>query len=40
VVAPFTRCANQLTRLDRWLCHAVLPAQPAVVIEGDEGRDE
>jgi NAD(P)H-quinone oxidoreductase subunit 5 len=40
VVTPFTRCANQLTRLDRWLCHAVLPAQPAVVIEGDEGRDE
>ena len=39
VVEPFTRLADLLTRLDQWLCGAVLPARrPAVVDEGD--RDE
>jgi NAD(P)H-quinone oxidoreductase subunit 5 len=36
---PFTRAARQLTRLDRWLCDAVLPAgRPAAADGGD--RDE
>jgi NAD(P)H-quinone oxidoreductase subunit 5 len=40
VVEPFVRCATQLTRLDRWLCNAVIRARPTVVIEGVEDRDE
>src|SRR6476646_7451851 len=28
VVEPFTRLATQLTRLDQWLCVAVMPTQP------------
>ena len=40
VVEPFTRVAQQLTRLDGWLCDAVLPARPPVVVEGDEDQDE
>jgi NAD(P)H-quinone oxidoreductase subunit 5 len=35
VVEPFTRLAHRLTRLDEWLCGAVLPARrPAVLTEG------
>jgi hypothetical protein len=40
VVEPFTRVAQQLTRLDGWLCDAVLPARPPVTVEGDEDQDE
>ncbi len=40
VVGPFTRLARQLTRLDGWLCDAVLPARPATAVEGDEDQDE
>jgi NAD(P)H-quinone oxidoreductase subunit 5 len=37
VVEPFTRLARLLTRLDQWLCDAVLPARvPAPVDEGDQ----
>ncbi len=39
VVEPFTRLARQLTRLDAWLCDAVLPTRP-VAVEGGEDRDE
>jgi NAD(P)H-quinone oxidoreductase subunit 5 len=36
VVEPFTRLGDLLTRLDQWLCGAVLPARPpAVAGEGD-----
>lgn len=39
VVEPFTRLGDRLTRLDRWLCGAVLPVRlPAVADEG--GTDE
>jgi NAD(P)H-quinone oxidoreductase subunit 5 len=39
VVEPFTRVARLLTRVDEWLCDAVLPArQPATIDTGD--RDE
>jgi NADH-quinone oxidoreductase subunit L len=40
VVQPFVRCANQLTRFDRWLCNVVMPAQPPVAVEGVEDQDE
>ena len=33
VVDPFTRGARLLTRFDRWLCDAVLPAQRPAAIE-------
>ena len=37
VVEPFTRLAGLLTRLDQWLCDAVLPARlPAAVDGGDQ----
>jgi NAD(P)H-quinone oxidoreductase subunit 5 len=37
VVEPFTRLAGLLTRLDQWLCDAVLPARlPAGVGDGDQ----
>jgi NAD(P)H-quinone oxidoreductase subunit 5 len=37
VVEPFTGVAGRLTRLDEWLCGAVLPAQrPAAVAESDQ----
>src|SRR5262249_4559706 len=39
VVDPFTRLAGRLTRLDAWLCGAVVALQPITTeIEGD--RDE
>ena len=40
VVEPFTRLARQLTRLDRWLCDAVMPARRPVAVEGGEDQDE
>ena len=37
VVEPFTRLAGVLTRLDQWLCDALLPARlPAAVDGGDQ----
>jgi hypothetical protein len=37
VVGPFMRLAGLLTRLDQWLCGAVLPVPvPAVVEEGNQ----
>jgi NADH-quinone oxidoreductase subunit L len=39
VVEPFTALARRLTRLDRWLCDAVLPARRPVALDGGE-RDE
>ncbi|HSC27835.1 MAG TPA: proton-conducting transporter membrane subunit [Vicinamibacterales bacterium] len=40
VVEPFTRFARQLTRLDAWLCDAVLPRRRPILVEGGEDRDE
>jgi len=41
VVAPFMRFATQLTRFDRWLCDALLPAvHPVVPAEAGENQDE
>jgi hypothetical protein len=40
VVEPFTRLARQLTRLDGWLCDAVLPPRRTVAVEGGEDQDE
>jgi NADH:ubiquinone oxidoreductase subunit 5 (subunit L)/multisubunit Na+/H+ antiporter MnhA subunit len=40
VVEPFTRLARQLTRLDGWLCAAVLPARQPVAAGDGEDRDE
>ena len=39
VVEPFTRLARRLTRLDQWLCDALLPALPTA-IEAGEDQDE
>ena len=37
VVTPFTQLAGLMTRLDQWLCDAVLPARlPAAVDEGEQ----
>jgi NAD(P)H-quinone oxidoreductase subunit 5 len=40
VVEPFTRSAHLLTRLDEWLCGAVLPARRPVALEEGGGQDE
>jgi len=40
VVEPFTRLARWLSRLDRWLCDAVMSARVSAVIEAAEDRDE
>jgi NAD(P)H-quinone oxidoreductase subunit 5 len=40
VVEPFTGLARRLSRLDRWLCDAVLSARVSAVIEAVEDRDE
>jgi NAD(P)H-quinone oxidoreductase subunit 5 len=29
IVQPFTKLAGRLTRIDQWLCDAVVPARPA-----------
>jgi NAD(P)H-quinone oxidoreductase subunit 5 len=39
VVEPFTRLARQLTRLDGWLCDAVMFARPAAA-DGGKDQDE
>jgi NAD(P)H-quinone oxidoreductase subunit 5 len=38
-IRPFTQLAGLLTRLDQWLCGAVLPAQPPTATDGGD-RDE
>jgi NADH-quinone oxidoreductase subunit L len=40
VVDPFTWLARQLTRLDRWLCDAVVPARRPIPVEAGEDLDE
>jgi NAD(P)H-quinone oxidoreductase subunit 5 len=40
VVEPFVRLARQFTRLDMWLCDALLPARRPVPVEGSEDQDE
>jgi NAD(P)H-quinone oxidoreductase subunit 5 len=40
IVEPFTRLARQLTRLDQWLCDAVIPKGRPVALEGTGDRDE
>ena len=40
VVDPFTAAARRLTRLDTWLCGAVLPARDRVPSRAPEDRDE
>jgi NAD(P)H-quinone oxidoreductase subunit 5 len=40
VVVPFTRLARQLTRLDVWLCDAVMTTRWPVAIEGGDDHDE
>jgi len=40
VVGPFTRLARQLTRLDQWLCDAVLTARRPVAVGTGEDQDE
>jgi NAD(P)H-quinone oxidoreductase subunit 5 len=37
VVEPFTRLARLLTRLDEWLCFAVLPARAPAAVDGGDG---
>jgi len=39
VVDPFTRLAHRLTRLDEWLCGAVLPPRWPITVDGGD-RDE
>jgi NADH-quinone oxidoreductase subunit L len=36
IARPFTRLARQLTRLDEWLCDAVMPRRPAAIVDGDD----
>ena len=40
VVEPFPRMARQLTRLDGWLCEAVLPSRQRIVGAPADDRDE
>jgi NAD(P)H-quinone oxidoreductase subunit 5 len=40
VVDPFARAARRLTRLDSWLCEAVVATPHQVVVEGSEDHDE
>jgi NADH-quinone oxidoreductase subunit L len=40
VVVAFTRLAHRLTRLDEWLCHAVLPKGRLVYADEREDQDE
>ena len=40
VVEPFTRLAGLLTRLDQWLCDAVLPVLPARLPAASEEGDQ
>jgi NAD(P)H-quinone oxidoreductase subunit 5 len=40
IVTPFTRLADKLTRLDRWLCDAVIPSRSFVATLMGEDRDD
>jgi NAD(P)H-quinone oxidoreductase subunit 5 len=40
VVEPFIRFANRLTRLDRWLCEAMMPMRRPVAVDAGEERDD
>ena len=40
VVEPFTQLARLLTRLDRWLCDAVIRTRQPVAVDGGEDHDE
>ena len=40
VVEPFIRLARHLTRLDVWLCEAVLPKRQAITVGRQDDRDE
>jgi NAD(P)H-quinone oxidoreductase subunit 5 len=40
VVEPFTRVGRLLTRMDTWLCEAVLPARGRVAVPEGEDRDD
>lgn len=40
VVRPFTRAARTMTRVDQWLCDAIVPARPPLFVEEAEDRDE
>jgi len=40
VVDPFMRLARELTRLDAWLCAAVMPARQPIPADAGEDRDE
>jgi NADH-quinone oxidoreductase subunit L len=40
VVEPFTRAARRLTRIDGWLCEAVLPAGSPLAAPAGEDQDE
>jgi NAD(P)H-quinone oxidoreductase subunit 5 len=40
VVDPFMRLARQLTRVDRWLCDVVIPAQRPALADQREDQDE
>jgi NAD(P)H-quinone oxidoreductase subunit 5 len=39
-IEPFTRLARQLTRLDQWLCDAVVPRRGLAAVEEGEDQDE
>jgi hypothetical protein len=40
VVEPFMQFARQLTRMDRWLCDAVLPMMRPTFVDDGEDQDE
>jgi NAD(P)H-quinone oxidoreductase subunit 5 len=40
IVEPFTQLARQLTRLDQWLCDAVMLTERPIEVEGSGDRDE
>lgn len=40
IVEPFERVARALTRLDRWLCGAFIPAAQPIIVDEREEQDE
>jgi NADH-quinone oxidoreductase subunit L len=40
VVGPFTRAARRMTRVDQWLCDAIVPAPVPLFVEEPDDRDE
>jgi hypothetical protein len=36
LIVPFTRLAGFLTRLDQWLCDAVLPSRVPTAVDGGD----